>query len=49
MSNGQKINCNVLIDSKNIFDQSIRSDSNQNIRNIRKTGSGQENGFTAGY
>lgn len=34
MSNGQKINYNVLIDSKNVFDQSIKSDSNQNIRKI---------------
>lgn len=34
MSNGQKIDYNVLIDSKNVFDQSIKSDSNQNIRKI---------------
>lgn len=34
MSNGQKIDYNVLIDSKNVFDLSIKSDSNQNIRKI---------------
>ena len=34
MSNGQKIDYNVLIDSKNVFHQSIESDSNQNIRKI---------------
>lgn len=34
MSNRQKIDYNVLIDSKNVFDQSIKSDSNQNIRKI---------------
>ena len=34
MSNGQKIDYNVLIDSKNVFHQSVKSDSNQNIRKI---------------
>ena len=34
MSNGQKIDYNVLIYSKNVFHQSVKSDSNQNIRKI---------------
>ena len=34
MSNGQKIDYNVLIDSKNVFHQSVKIDSNQNIRKI---------------